>query len=220
MLAIVACLAIVVVIVGVNISRNNETKVPEVTPQYTPKPTVVVKEKVKEVEVKREVTVEVLAEELKEMGELNTAEYCFTIVEQYSKTKPVFKVFDATASFMYSYDGSITAGIDCDKIKIKKDEEKKIITITIPKAKITHVDIDKDSFQAYSEKEQLWNKLTIEDYNDSLKEFETKAKAKATEKGVLNKADENAKKTISGFVKGLVDDSDIRIEVKTQGEEK
>lgn len=216
--AIVAVLTLVVIVIGIIIGNSNDDKVAEVTPEPKPMPTVVVKETVKEVEVRREVSVQLISEELKDMGELNTAEYCFTMVEEYSKIKPVFKVFDATASFMYSYDGSISAGIECDKIKVEKDEENKSVTITLPKSKITHVDIDKDSFQAYSEKEQLWNKLTIEDYNDSLKEFETKAKAKAMDKGVLNRADENAKKTILSFVTSLLDDSEYKIVVRVQGE--
>lgn len=195
--------------------RGGNTKVAEVEVSKPALPTVMVTETVKE--VKKEVTVDIISEELREMGELNTAEYCFTICETYSKSKPIFKVFESTAQFIYSYDGSISAGIDCDDIRIEKNDTEKIIKIVLPKSKITHIDIDKDSFQAYSEKEQLWNKLTIEDYNDSLKAFETSAKARAVDKGVLDKADENAQKTIMSLVRSLVDDDEYRIEVSTEG---
>jgi hypothetical protein len=60
----------------------------------------------------------------------------------------------------------------------------------------------------------LWNPTSIEDYNDSLVDLKKSAKDKAIEKGVLDKADENAKAIIQNFVTGMVDDSDYTIKWK------
>jgi hypothetical protein len=64
----------------------------------------------------------------------------------------------------------------------------------------------------YSEKEGLWNSMSMEDYNDSLVEFEDLARENAINKGVLEKADENAQTIIENFVMGMIEDSDYTIE--------
>jgi hypothetical protein len=136
----------------------------------------------------------------------------FVEVENYEKTKTILNFFTSSSNFIYSYDGVVTAGIDCGEISVEKDDENQIITITVPPAEIRYIDIDYDSFQMYSEKEGLWNSMSMEDYNDSLSEFEDLAKENAINKGVLEKADENAKKIIENFVTGMIEDSDYTIE--------
>ena len=106
----------------------------------------------------------------------------------------------------------MSAGIECDDVVIKKDDEKKTLTIKLPQAKIIGVDIDFDSFKIYEEKEGLWNKLDMSSYNNSLKAFEDAAKEKALQKGILNKADENAEKVIATFVDSLIDNEEYKIE--------
>lgn len=155
-------------------------------------------------EVKTTITTEMINEGLKEMGLLITSEYYFTQVEEYKKTKTVLKFFTSESNFTFSYDGVVSAGLDFSQIKVEKDDENKIVTVTMPKSAIQYVDIDHNSFQQYSESEGLWNPITVADYNDSMNEFADAAKAKAIEKGITNKADENAKKIVSNFVTKMV----------------
>lgn len=164
--------------------------------------------------VKEEVTVntEVIAEGLKDMGTLITQEYYFTQVEEYESTKSIW-IFESEASFIYSYDGVVNAGIDCTKIKVDKDDEKKTVLVTIPKSTILNVVIDFQSFKKYKEKEGLWNKIDMTKYNDSLVEFEKSARRNAEKKGVLGKADENAKKLVESFVKSLMPDETYSVSV-------
>jgi hypothetical protein len=164
------------------------------------------------VEVEKTITADVLQDGLNDMGVLITEEYYFTQVENYEKTKTILNFFTSSSNFIYSYDGVVTAGIDCGEISVEKDDENQIITITVPPAEIRYIDIDYDSFQMYSEKEGLWNSMSMEDYNDSLSEFEDLAKENAINKGVLEKADENAKTIIENFVTGMIEDSDYTIE--------
>ncbi|MCR5310002.1 MAG: DUF4230 domain-containing protein [Lachnospiraceae bacterium] len=164
--------------------------------------------------VKEEVTVntEVIAEGLKDMGTLITQEYYFTQVEEYESTKSIW-IFESEASFIYSYDGVVNAGIDCTEIKVDKDDEKKTVLVTIPKSTILNVVIDFQSFKKYKEKEGLWNKIDMTKYNDSLVEFEKSARRNAEKKGVLGKADENAKKLVESFVKSLMPDETYSVSV-------
>ena len=112
--------------------------------------------------VKAEVVIntQVIEDGLRDMGTLITQEYYFTQLEEYTNTEN-FWIFNSTASFTYSYDGVVAAGIDCSKITVVKDDEKKVVTIKIPKAEITSVTIDNDSFKKYEEKNGLWKILPL-----------------------------------------------------------
>ena len=160
------------------------------------------------------VNTQIIEDGLRDMGILITEEYYFTQVEEYSTSKRVL-IFDSKASFTYSYDGVVNAGIDCNKVSVDKDEDNKRITIHIPSAEIIGVSIDKNSFKVYEEKDGLWNKADIKNYNDSLIEFENAAKSKAIEKGIVKKADEGALKMISSFVGSLIDSDEYKIEYIT-----
>ncbi|MCR4865459.1 MAG: DUF4230 domain-containing protein [Lachnospiraceae bacterium] len=157
------------------------------------------------------VNTEIIKDGLKEMGTLITQEYYFTQVEEYKSTERVW-IFDSKASFIFSYDGVVTAGIDCNDIEISKDDETKIITVKKPKSGIIGVNIDHDSFKIYEEKEGLWNKLDMTKYNNSIIEFENEAKNKAINKGIIDKADENAKTLIESFINSLIEDNVYSIE--------
>ena len=157
------------------------------------------------------VNTEVIQDGLKEMGTLITQEYYFTQVEEYKSTERVW-IFDSKASFIFSYDGVVTAGIDCNNIEISKDDEAKLITVKIPEAEIIGVDIDHDSFKIYEEKEGLWNKLDMTKYNNSIIEFENAAKTKALNKGIISNADESAKNLIESFINSLIEDKEYSIE--------
>ena len=163
-------------------------------------------EKEKKDKVYISVSTETIRDGLANMGVLVTQEYYFT---------QVFLKFITTSSeFIYSYDGYVMAGVDFEKIKIEKDEDRKIITVTMPKSEIIAVTIDKDTFKIYSEKESLWNPLKLEDYNISLVEFENAAKEKALAGGILARSDEQARNLVREFIISLPNTSEYTIEFK------
>lgn len=163
-------------------------------------------------DVKEETTIstEIIEDGLEELGLLITEEYYFTQVEEYENTKS-WAIFSSTSSFIYSYDGTVTAGIDCTKITVDKDDEKKEITITIPTAEIQTVEIDFDTFKVYEEKTGIWNKMGISNYNSSLVEFKKSAKEKALEKGIIEKANEGAVAMIKNFVNSVLDNDEYTV---------
>jgi len=222
---IIICGILIIAILGVLIStlvdKHNSDKEtadlvaiasqdPGPEPQYIYQTEYV--DKIVEVEVEKEVTQEMLQEGLNDMGVLITEDYYFTQVESFTKTQTILKYITTESNFIYSYDGVVTAGIDFSEVSVSKDDENKVITITVPASDIQLIDIDYDSFKVYEEKEGMWNPLTLEDYNDSMVEFESNAKQKAIDKGVLTRADENAQNIIQNFVSGMVDMSEYKIE--------
>ncbi len=77
------------------------------------------------------------------------------------------------------------------------------------------MDIDPESFQLYSENKSIFTDLSAEDYNDSLIALETTEREKALERGILTKADENARKLVRSFIEGLLDPAAYNIQFRT-----
>ena len=162
-----------------------------------------IKEKEKKDKVVISVSTDTIQDGLANMGVLITQEYYFTQVEKYTKEKTFLKFITSSSEFMYSYDGAVMAGIDFEKIEIKTDEDRKIITVDMPDSEIQAVTIEKDTFKIYSEKDSLWNPLKLEDYNISLVEFEDAAKEKAIASGILGRSDEQARNLVREFISSL-----------------
>ena len=171
-------------------------------------------EKEKKDKVYISVSTETIQDGLADMGVLLTQEYYFTQVEQYTKEKTFLKFITTSSEFVYSYDGHVLAGVDFEKIQIGKDEDRKTITVSMPKSEIIAVTIDKDTFKIYSEKESIWNPLKLEDYNISLIEFENAAKEKALAGGILKRSDEQARNLVREFIISLPNTSEYTIEFK------
>lgn len=147
---------------------------------------------------------EMIQEELRRMSFLETEEYFFTQVERYEKEKKLIFGITSESSFIYSYDGTVTAGIDCKDIVVSGDEESGKLVIKIPSAQIHNVIVYGETFKRYEENSSMWNKLDLTDFNNSRISFEESAKQNAIDKGVLEKADENAILIISNFANSIV----------------
>ncbi len=178
-------------------------------PQMTPRPGAVSSDggKKRVVTVEKEVTAEVIQDGLREMGLLTTEEYYFTEVVSYSSVKKLWRIElgITESSYLISYDGVVTAGIDLRDVQVEKDDQAKRVRITIPAAAIQQIDIDPDSFQLYTEKEGLGNPVSVADFNDSLVELEETAREKALNRGILERASTSAEALVLQFAESLLD---------------
>ena len=197
---------IIALILCVDYARNRSAEKSEATQTVTMKT-----EKEKRDNVVITVNTDTIQDGLQNMGVLITQEYYFTQVEEYTKEKTILKFITSQSEFTYSYDGSVMAGVDFEKIAITKEEDKKTITVDLPPSEIQAVVIDKDTFKIYSEKDSLWNPLKLEDYNISLVEFENAAREKAIAGGILERSDEQAKKLVREFIVSLPNTSGYTI---------
>ena len=193
---IIASILVLVLCLDFKIRRDTERNEAAMT-------ATTIKEKEKKDKVVIAVSTDTIQDGLANMGVLITQEYYFTQVEKYTKEKTFLKFIISSSEFMYSYDGAVMAGVDFEKIKIKTDEDRKIITVDMPDSEIQAVTIDKDTFKIYSEKDSLWNPLKLEDYNISLVEFEDAAKEKAIASGILGRSDEQARNLVREFISSL-----------------
>ena len=211
----VAAIAAIVLISLLNGDQSAKAQVPAPTPRPTDR--IVIKEVEKFVEVEKEITSEIIEDGLKDMGVLITEEYYFTDVISYSSVKKFLKtkieLGFTESSYLAGYDGVVSAGVDFSKVSVEKDNETFTVTVHAPKPEIQYVDIDFNSFVLYSEKEGIGNPISAEDFNASLVELENTARVKAKEKGLLEKADENARIMIQNFISGLIDTSVYSIRI-------
>ena len=193
---IIASILVLVLCLDFKIRRDTERNEAAMT-------ATTIKEKEKKDKVVISASTDTIQDGLANMGVLITQEYYFTQVEKYTKEKTFLKFIISSSEFMYSYDGAVMAGVDFEKIKIKTDEDRKIITVDMPDSEIQAVTIDKNTFKIYSEKDSLWNPLKLEDYNISLVEFEDAAKEKAIASGILGRSDEQARNLVREFISSL-----------------
>ena len=170
-------------------------------------------------DVEREIIVSTLEEGMRDMGLLVTQEYCFTDAVTQSKIRTLFSIplgFTET-TYIATYDGVVTAGIDFTGISFELDTAGKKVTVHMPKAGILSVDIDPESFVLYSERSGFGNPLSASDFNGSLVELEARAKGRAAERGMVEKADENAKRIVSNYIAGFLDPDVYEIVWVTEG---
>lgn len=215
---IVLSIAALVIVHAVRSGRE-----PAAPAAVTPRPSAEVIVREKEVEkivtVEKEITSEILRDGVREVGVLVTEEYYFTEVVSFSSIKKLWKIDlgITESSYLASYDGVVRAGVDLTGAEVVKDDGQKRVTVTLPAAEIQGVDIDPESFRLYSEKAGLGNPISAEDFNNSLIELENTAREKALERGVLERADENARVLIRNLIGALVDPGEYRIEFVTEG---
>ena len=204
---ILICAALSLILCASFVSKRGQAPEPEKT--VTEKP-----EKEKKDRVLISTSSEMIREGLSDLGVLITQEYYFTQVETYTKEKKIFYFIPTTSGFVYSYDGSVMAGVDFTKVRVETDEDRQVITVTLPASEIQFVNIDKNTFQIYSEKDSLWNHMGLEDYNISLIEFENTAREKALASGILDRSDSQAKRLVTEFIGSLPNASGYKIEFK------
>lgn len=159
------------------------------------------------IRIEKEITADTIREGLQDVGKLVTEEYFFTEVVNYASVKKLWNINlgFTNSNFLISYDGLVTAGIDLSDVRVEKNDDRKSVYVLLPDAEILGVEIDFDSFQVYSEKEGIGNPISLENYNDALKAIDESARQKAMEKGILDKAYENADFIVRKLVGSLVD---------------
>ena len=152
---------------------------------------------------------------IKDIGELATAEYGYTIAQ--TTDKPNMKVVGFEIPFtsskvIYSYEGLIKAGIDFNKIEVTVNEANKTIFIELPDAEILSSEVDFDSLIVYDAKYNPFNVFTFSDMNLGLTALKEKAEESAITNGLLIRAADNAQSILRTTVMSFYDPGEYNIE--------
>ena len=219
LISLMAILILAIVLWGFRTASQQESLVPNGTPAVASKPKA---DRPELLQIRQETTTETIREGLRDIGKLATEEgklateeYYFTEVVNYSSVKTLWNINlgFTNSNFLISYDGVVTAGIDLTDAKIDMREDTKRIYVLLPEAEIMSVEIDFNSFQKYSEREGIGNRITLENYNDALKSIDETARQKAVDKGILNRAYENAQVIVQRMIGSLVDLNEYSLEI-------
>lgn len=179
------------------------------------------KEGSKDTKEKVVITSDIIKERLSSIRELVTQEYIYTNADKregketwiFGWTRPF-----SENSIILTYDGTIKAGVDLNKVEVVVNEEKRTITVTLPPSKITDNNIPQETINVVEVKDGLFNNVTFDNYNEFISEQKLIMQEKAIDQGLLIKANEEAKEAIIAFLSvmpGIGDGEDsYKLEIK------
>ena len=153
---------------------------------------------------------------IQDIGELSTAEYVYqisSVMDKAGLTLP--KNIKITSSkVIFSYEGTIKAGIQFGKIQIdiNTTQSPAKVYVHLPEAEIFSNELNNDSLKVYDEKYSSFNKITLSDANQALKNCKEQACKAALDSGLLEKASENAQTMIRSMLYGFLDSEKYKIE--------
>ena len=155
------------------------------------------------------------------IGELATQSGYFTSVQDISKTRTVLgiNVPFTTSKYIFSYDGTIKAGLDFEKIEIDEDRATRTVRVTLPEIRILSIEIDTDSLKVYDERKNIFSPLKLDNVNTSLAALKEEARKTAIDNGILDNARDNAQVLIRGFLSSTYSPDEWTIEFVDQNTE-
>ena len=139
-----------------------------------------------------ELSAVMVSHQLEQVSELATARYFYTNMGVYEDSNDFYgiKIPFTTKRFIVSYDGTILAGVDLAAATVKLTES--AILVRLPEAVILSHEIDEDSLEIYDETRNIFNPITLSDYNGFQADQKSAMETKAVENGLLTQAREQA----------------------------
>lgn len=138
---------------------------------------------------------------LEKSSELTTAKLNFTGMSEF---KDSGIGFISKSDFIMVYEATARAGIDVKDIKVKADNIKHIVWLTLPQAKILDVKVDMNKIKYFDEKFSLFNVDAKEDANKANALAEKEAEKELAEMGILEMANDQAEALIKGLIQDVV----------------
>ena len=154
---------------------------------------------------KQVVTVEDVKSKITEMAELTTYSGEYTVTMGKDETRYMFddiKVLGTTNSVEITVSGVVKVGYDINEIEIRVDDDK--IYIKLPEAKLNDNYVIWDTL-SYSESNNILNPIEFSQYEELVDEIEKKGLENVESEGIYQKAEENVKKIMDGFLSEFPD---------------
>ena len=142
--------------------------------------------------VSKTISTDEIESSMEKIGELATIEYIYTDAGKFED----FKIPFTRKSFIVKWSGTIKAGISLEDVKTEIDEDNKTITVYVPESEILSHTHDPDGFEILDESNNIFNPIEVDDVNTFTVENDRFTEQRAIEKGLFEKADENARTII------------------------
>lgn len=166
------------------------------------------------------ITSETVSESIRAVRELVTREYLYTNAGRYENHREI-SISSITVgvpltrkSFTVVYDGCVKVGIDLNRAWIDVEESTRSVTVTLPSSEITSHEIFENTVQVVDEKDALFNKNTIDDYNDFMTRQKEDMERKIRSSGFLTGADREAREIVRSVLSLLPGMDTYKLTVK------
>lgn len=136
-------------------------------------------------------------------SELTSAKFNYTGMTKYQDSGvPVV----SKSNFIMVYKATARAGVDVDKVKVRVDDMRKIVHLTIPPAEVQDVNVDTSSIEYFDEGFAVANLNQKEDGNQAIALAKDDAREEIKTSGVLEMADAQSESLIEGILRPAIPD--------------
>ena len=149
------------------------------------------------------ITSDQIKEMLSSASELVTQKYVYTNAARREASKTWLWGWTlpfSNTSLLVTYDGEIKAGIDFSEIEVEVTEDTRTITVTLPSSKVLNNNIPQETIQVLEVRNNLFNEITFDDYNEFIGAEKPVMQEKAIEMGLLDDADREAAAMIKALL--------------------
>jgi len=158
-----------------------------------------------EVEPGFKVTSTTLREVIAPASKLISYEYFYTDADKYEKSQPLFntniKVPFTTNQTVFTYSGTISAGIELSKVVFDVDNDEKTIRVLLPAPEILAHQLDMNSFQFYDIKKSVFTRADLGDYTEMQSALMEKQETKLWQNEKFwNNLENNTQSLINGLI--------------------
>lgn len=142
-----------------------------------------------------------LENRIESLLELSTYEHIYRDLVYFGEERSFLFVKTVDRAVLFSIDIRVRAGIDLARgVTVTPDRrDPDRIYVRLPRAEVLAVDADESSIEQYFIREQ-GGRIGLLDLTDQLDEAKIRVTEEAVERGILERADENARRLISGFL--------------------
>ena len=125
-------------------------------------------------------TISTVEKIIKPASDLITSKYNYKDADTYENYKQLFgkKIPFTTDKVVFTYKGTVSAGIDLSEVKYDIDNKKKTISIALPEIGIKSNEIDNSSFEYPFESDSVFNTTGMSDFTELLATLKKKKEEK------------------------------------------
>ena len=157
---------------------------------------------------------------LEDLGEFATQAGYFTTVQVIKDSATLFgkTVPFTTSKYIFSYNGTVKAGLDFSNVGIDVNLLTATITVSAPAIEILSTEVDEDSLVIYDESRNIFTPLTLNDVKLSRTAMIDEIKTQAVNNNLLENARVNAEVWIRLFLQTAYDPNEYAVEFKWRNE--
>ena len=160
-----------------------------------------------------EITSTLIQNRIEQASDLVTTKYHYTKVGKFENSLNLngWSIPLTNKYFILTFEGEIQLGTDLSKADVEINDS--TILITVDKPVVISNSIDESSIEVYDETKNIFNPISVSDYKSFALEQKDKALSEAKEKGLMQTAQDNTKKSIKQIISIIPNTDDYNIEV-------